>query len=402
MSYSVLNLETDLTGVTHGTTLNSIVNLQGIINRAARQLLLDVDPQETKRYGQLPQVFETVYQYAAPADLKGNAIFDIRPQTPRRPYDIYLQNYSQAFDINKNNSVLNSFNIDFSSGVKTLLVDANFLTAPTVINDAASLSGNGTWGVGGGATALVVDNINYIADGGSLQLNLSAGQSSGYVENSTINPVNISAQLNQGTLFLWTYLPVATNFSSVTLWWGSSAGNYYSQTATVAQNNVAFQNGWNLLSFAWNGATVTGTPDPTKINYLRVTWNYNSTLQTAVRLNFVTSAPGTILVVGYYSKYLFRNISGIWIEQTSDPSDLINLDTDSYNLLFNLVCYMVAQQTQGLDALFYDADYFLGAYNAGVARYKALYKSEKQLPQSTYYGMKTPGYTKYINRQNPF
>jgi hypothetical protein len=402
MSYSVLNLQTDLTGVAHGTTLNSIVNLTGVINRAARQLILDVDPQETKRYAQLPQVFTGVWQYAAPADLKGNAIFDIRPQTPRLPFDLYLQQYSQAFDINKNNSILDSFNIDFSSGVKTILINSNALVTPTVVNDAATLAGNGTWGVGGGATALVVDNINYIADGGSLKFNLSAGQSSGYVENTASSAVDISAQLNQGTLFLWTYMPVAASITSVNLRWGSSTGNYYNQTATVAQNGVAFQNGWNLLSFAWNGAAVTGVPDPTKITYMRVTWNYDSTLQTGIGLNWITSAPGTIMVVGYYSKYLFRNVSGVWIEQTSNASDLINLDTDSYNLLFNLVGYMVAQQTQGLDALFYDADYFLGAYNAGVARYKALYKTEKQLPQSTYYGMTRPGYTKFINKKSPF
>jgi hypothetical protein len=359
-------------------------------------MLLDLDPQETKRYAQLPQVFSNVYKYAAPVDLKGNGIFDLRPQAPRQSFDLYVQSYSQAFDVNKDMSLLNSFNIDFSSGIKTLLIDSNFLTAPTVINDIASLTTNGAWSVGGGATALAVDNINYQAQGGSLQFNLAAGQASGYIENSTSRAIDISAQLNQGTQFLWVYLPTASAITSVTLRFGSSATAYYTQTVTVAQNNIAFQNGWNLLSFAWNTSTVVGVPNPVLITYTRVTLNYNSTLQTAVRVNYLTSASGTILIAGYYSKYLFRNVAGTWIEQTSDPSDLINLDTESYNLLFNLVCYLIAQQTQGLDALFYDANFFLGGYNAGVARYKALYKSEKQPPQSTYYEMPNPNFAKYL------
>lgn len=402
MSYSILNLKTDLTGVSHGTTLNQINNLNGVITRAARQVLLDLDPQEMKRYTQLPQVFEGVFQYAAPTDLKGQKIFDIRPQTPRQPFDIYLQQYSQAFDLAKDLSLVNGFNVDFNTGAKTLLVNSNFLIQPTNLNYASSLTGNGTWAVGGGATALAVDNINYIANGGSLQFNLSAGQSTGYLETTGSASVDISAQLNQGTLFLWTYLPTGASFSNINLRWGSSSSNYYSQNATLAQNGVAFQNGWNLIPFNWNGATVTGSPDSTKITYLRITWIYNSTLQTAVRLNNIRSANGTILVVGYYSNYLFRDaITGAWQETVTDDSNLINLATESYNILFNMVCYMVTQQTQGLDALFYDAAYFLGQYNAGLERYKSMYKSEIQLPQSTYYSPPNPGYSKYINRGNP-
>ncbi len=133
---------------------------------------------------------------------------------------------------------------------------------------------------------------------------------------------------------------------------------------------------------------------------MRVTWTYDSTLQTAVGLNLIESTIGTILVVGYYSKYLFRNVAGTWIEKTTDPSDSINLDVESYNLLFNLVAYLTTQQLQGLDAQFGDASFFLGAYNQGVARYKSMYKSEVQLPQSSYYTPPQPSYSKYLNGRN--
>ena len=49
MAYNVLTLKADLSGILHGTTLNEITNITGVINRSGHQVLLDIDPQETKR-----------------------------------------------------------------------------------------------------------------------------------------------------------------------------------------------------------------------------------------------------------------------------------------------------------------------------------------------------------------
>src|SRR5690348_1761998 len=98
MSYSILNLKQDLTGIIHGTSLNQIQNLNGVINRAARQVLMDVDPQETKRWTQfVTPIYDQVFDYAVPTDLKGNAIIDIFPQVERTLRDVYLQRYNQTF-----------------------------------------------------------------------------------------------------------------------------------------------------------------------------------------------------------------------------------------------------------------------------------------------------------------
>ena len=104
MSYSVQQLKVDLEGVLHGTTTNEITNINGLINRAARQLLLDLDAQETKRTVEFTTpIFNTVTDYAIPADVKGNKLIDIRPQVKRIPRDIWTQAYNQAFDIAKQN-----------------------------------------------------------------------------------------------------------------------------------------------------------------------------------------------------------------------------------------------------------------------------------------------------------
>ena len=52
----ITRLLNDLTGIMSGTTLNQITNPYGAINRAASQLLLDCDPQETIRITPISKV----------------------------------------------------------------------------------------------------------------------------------------------------------------------------------------------------------------------------------------------------------------------------------------------------------------------------------------------------------
>jgi len=174
MSYSIVNLKSDLEGVLHGTTTNQITNLDGLINRAARQLLLDIDPQETKRITELAnQIFYQVYDYALPTDVKGNKIIDIRPQTTRYPRDVYNQDYNQQFDVLKSWTFNNQFTINFNASVKTIRINSPLLPQGTVVNQISGVTDNGTFSVGGGASSIETNNINFINFGGSVQFNLS-------------------------------------------------------------------------------------------------------------------------------------------------------------------------------------------------------------------------------------
>lgn len=397
MAYSITNVLADLEGVLHGTTVNQITNTFGIYNRAARKLLLDLDPQETKRI--LPfanPIFTDVFDYAIPVDLKGNKVIDIRPQVNRTAIDIWQQSYNQAFDVSKLASFNNQFTVNFNTGIKTIRIEAPFLPPPVPLNLADSITGNGTWSTAGAASNLSVNNQNFVSSSSSLQFDLAALGASGSLVNSTSQAQNIANMLNQGTLFLYTYLPTGSNFTSVELQWGSSAGDYYSRTVTLTQQNTAFQNGWNLLAYNWLGATVVGAPDPTAITYLNVVWNYNGTAQTGVLLDSITANLGSILEVEYYSKYLFRDATtGAFQETVTNLSNLVNLDTESYQLFFNLVAYFAVQQQQGIDAVAFDGNFFLQQYNEGLEKYKSMYKSEVQKPKSVYYLQPKPGYNKF-------
>lgn len=402
MAYDITALKTDLSSIAHGSSLNQVQNINALIYRAARQVLEDVDPQETIRITPFTSaIYNSVYDYSLPVDLKGNKIIDIAPQVNRMNQDIFPQKYNQDFDVNKLLSLTDSMTIQFNSSLKTIRINAPTITVGTVLNQCDATNSNGLWIAGGGATALTVDNINYVSGGGSLQFNLSAGQPTGYLENSTMNGVDLSGHLNQSTLFLYTYMPTASNVTSVNLRWGTDASNYYSVSATTTQENTAFINGWNLLAFNWLGATVVGMPTVTNIKYARVTWTYNSTLQTAMRLDNIISNLGNIMNLEYYSKYIFRDVTtGAYQETVTDDSNLINLDTESYNLLFNKTAFYMAQQMQGLDALFYDANFFDTEYQKALTRYMAQYKSQVQKPQSKYYVKPTPSYQKWLSGRN--
>lgn len=399
MSYSVADLKNDITATLHGTTDNQVQNFNGAINRAARQLLLDIDPQETKRQVEFVNpIFNTVFDYPLAADVKGNKIIDIYPQVQRIPQDIWTQAYNQAFDVAKQNifSMANMFTINFNSSLKTIRINAPFLNPPIIINQADSITNNGTWSTAGNASNLTVNNTNFAQGAGSLQFDTLIGDN--IVENSTMTAVNLSEVVDQASLFVWVYVPTGASLVQVELQWGSSLSDTYEVTVTQNQQGTAFVNGWNLCQFVWAGATINGTPDPSDIEYVRVTLTTTADM-TACKVNGIDSILGTILNYSYYSKYMFRNAStGAYQETVLDDSDLINLDTESFNLLTYQVLYLVTQQQQGLDASFYDGSFAKNAYDAGVIRYKAQYKSELQKPQSSFYDMPDTSYNKYLGR----
>lgn len=404
MAYSITNLINDMQGAMHGTTINQVTNLYGIFNRAARDVVQAIDAQETKRIVLTGSpIFNGVWDYPIPPDLKGNKVIDLRPQWLRLPGDKWLQDYNQQFDMLKNNSGQPDFTINFNTSIKSLRINSPNLISGVTLNQVDGITSNGTWAVGGGASNLRVDNQNFVTGAASLAFDLAAGPTTAYLENSTMGTNNIASQINQATLFLYTYFPVASGITSVELRWGSSSSDYYAVTTTQTQQSTVFQNAWDLLSFNWYGATVVGAPNPANITYLRVTWNYDGVAQTAVRLDAIQSIVGRFLELEYYSKFLFRNsITGAYQETVTSDSDLVNLDTDSYNIFYNRVMYLAAQQVQGIDMTFGDGPFFEKEYLQGVQRYKAMYKSEVQKPRTNYYVPSGPGYDQYFGTWRSF
>ncbi len=400
MAYDVAQLKTDIASILHGTTLNSIQNIDQLIFRGASELLEDVDPQETKRIVELASpLYDKVFDYPLPSDLKGNKIVDIRPQVRRNPGDRFSQQYNEDFDLSKDFSNSPSLTINFNNGIKTIRLQNNSLLPGILVNEGDSISQNGTWSLGGDAINLTEDNVNYASGSGSLKFDLTGATGVGFIENSTMSAVNLTRDFNQGSEFLFSFLPYIaglTPFTSLDLFWGSSPTDYYSRSVTVNQALNAFENGWNLLDYTWVNAPTTGTPNPAAINYIRVTFNYNiGTPVPNVRIDSVNSRLGAIWEIEYYSKYLFKDlITGAFKETTTSDNDLINLDTETYMLLTNKCAHLAAQQNGGTDGYF-DIQYYENQYIKSLRRYQGMYKSEIIKPQQRYYTVKGNNYRRW-------
>ena len=391
--YTVTNLITDLGSVIHGTKPNKIPNVYGHINRAARQVLQDVDPKETQRIVSLPQVFNSVFDYPAPADLKGDRFIDLRPQAGRKPSDIFFQDYAQTFDANKLSSLSNAVYTQWNTGVKTLRIEAPTLITPLTLTATDTLTG---WSATAGAQNLSLDTQYNVAGGGAIQFDLAAGSSTGSIQISTLPAIDVTTHVNIDTEYYWVYLPLASAITSLDFKWGSDyTANYYHLTVTTTQQGTAFQNGWNLIALPWASATKVGTPVVTAFDAVQLTVAYNSYLQTGLKFCNLTSNTGSIFELQYYSKYLFRDASTNAFQESvtdaTDNSKVINLDTDSYNLLFNKTAYFVAQALQGGDAG-YDAVFFDTEYENGLKRYRGQNPSEAAIKTETYYSLPRGGF----------
>jgi hypothetical protein len=380
MSVSISTLKDDLRGIVHGTTVDKITNLYGIINRAAGELLLDVDLMETKRIVTLSQVFNSIYDYSAPADLKGNRIIDLRPQAGRKG-EVWPQRFNQWFDKKKWLKNQNQFTIQHNTGVKSLRIDAPFLTAPIILSATNSTTG---WAVGGTASSLSVDT-NYMVDGvGCLQFNVGIG--TGYIESSTLPIIDLTGHEQIAQEFFWAYFPSAP--TSVNLRWGSSTSAYYSGSATIQADGTAFRAGWNNITIPWSSAIATGSPTITSYDTIRFTV-IAPTAMTGVKFCTPKSIMGQYLEAEYYSKYFFRNpntnaFQEKVVDDSSDIETLLNLDTEGYGIFIAKLSELIFQQLQGDNAKV-ESEKYEQKYRKLLMRYKNLYPSEVQFAQEAYY-----------------
>jgi hypothetical protein len=152
MSYSITQLKTDLSAKLHGTSLNRVENVDGLIDNAARHFLRDVDPPETIRSSSLTDLATTTsyYTYTAPEDLKGRKVIDIR-STTLDDTSLTKGKYIQAVydtDFNQKRYV-GSFAVEFDSGTKLIKYKTAYLETDTLevfyYSQYLFQSSGGTW-----------------------------------------------------------------------------------------------------------------------------------------------------------------------------------------------------------------------------------------------------------------
>jgi hypothetical protein len=391
MSYTIGDVENDLEGRLHGTSVSSVTNLNSVYRRAAMNLLNKIDPEPTRVIGQIT-LYDKVYDYASPTDLKQNRIIDIRPQSDsnqeRDADDNLRQKLSKDFDRGKE-SASSWVTTMFNKGTKYLRISKRFSPGATSLDSLDETTG---WSAGSSASGLVAEDI--IFERGGLQFDLAVSGSTGYIENSSIDEVDLSDFENKSAAFITLYIPSAAALAAITniiLRWGNSDSVYFSQTITTAHLG-ALKVGKNLLRFDWNGATETGSVDASAIDYARTTVTYDGTAISGLIVSDLFFSLGRIHDIEYYSQFLFNN-AGTWGSTPSNTETEINLDEPSYNLFVDEVTLEAVQQLQG-EAASADANAMRlklnGLDGAGGAykEYKSNNPNQTTKPQTRTYNLR--------------
>jgi hypothetical protein len=399
MSFSIQDAKSELEAMLHGTTLAQVVNVDGVFNRAARQLMLDVDPQETKRI--LPMdspIYYQIFDYSIPEDIKGNKVIDLIPLQQSYKRDIIYSTYNQNFDVYKKSSPTNELSIISNTGYKYMRVNYNNKSLTKVLDQVSGVNNNGLWVASGTASNLMVNN--QVTNSNIPTVSFDATTGTATLTNATLGAQDLSGHFDQGSTFFTFYLPDSSLITSVAIKIGSSSTDYYVSSPLTKQfNNFDIKDGYNQFGVIFANMTKVGNPDLTKINYFQINAIFNANAY-GVAFCQIQNSLGFLFDIEYYSKYLFRNnITGVWQEKVLSDSDLINLDTESYNLFLYQAAFLCVQQALGQDAG-YDTNIFLDKYNQALIRYKKMYKSELQKVQQPYYQLPRRGYNGILGSGN--
>lgn len=347
--YTRTTLKSDILTGLSGSITDTNINV--LLNRAVRDVLSDLDIRSSRRKSALsPNLFNDIFQYTCPTDLKGYKIIDVNPQIDRNRYDNWRLTSYEEFERLKEDQ-----RVDYGGEPirirKTLwqgenliaLKDNDFtrklLISKPIDDDSVVLNpldAVGDWVVFGDGENLTKDSSNYVKGSASLNWDISsAGGTTAGISNASITTYDVTDYLIEGSVFVWAYLSSATDVTNFIIRLGSSASVYYTITVTTDSEGGSFVDGWNLIRFDFVDKSATGTPDDDDMDYiaLYMTKDSGKTSETDYRFDNIVMKKGDHYDVIYYSKYLWQNSSGTYIENSTADTDLVNADTEEVNLI---------------------------------------------------------------------
>ena len=382
---TVESFKSDLIRKLHGTSLSKVQSTNNTLAEAGRNVLARLDPQETMRVATIENaLFDDVTSYTCPSDLKGDKVIDIQPQTGRTRSQNYTKVLVEEFSRKQNKR---DFNILYKNGTKFFRIKEDVKPDKKLLSEVNSTTG---WSVGDSGTNLTLDSLSYITGSKSLNFDIDTSSTTAYIENSTLDAVDLSTEDSQSSAFVWVYIPDASKVTNFIGRLGNNSSNYYSKTITTTHDAQAFADGWNLLRFDFDGATETGTVDWSAIDYFRLTITHDQTGDTDFRIDSITVGIGELFEMVYYSDAIFKGTDGVYKTVPTAGTDVIQLETDAYNVMLYECAYLLSQELQGENGGF-DESYFdkmlhgdgrrVGLYK----RYHMNYPSQNKKARSSYY-----------------
>lgn len=393
MLHTVGQAKDEIQALLQGQILSKVGNLNGALERAARTTVQQADVPEAS--GTQPiTLFGGVYYYPAPTTIFGGAINLIRRQgdasTPwDYNYKVPIDEFTRGKKYLPNGYMMD---LEYRNGTGVIGITTPN-TSPELIVDPQNEVGN--WVVGGSASGLAQDTTNYFNQPASLRFNLT-GVSSGYIEETMDNAVDLSTYQGVGTVFLAINTPSSALLTSIELQIGSSSGNYTAVTQTTGFLGSWIANNWLLVAFDLSTGADTGTPDYSAIDYLRVTVNHTGTLTNFRVGGLFTSLPTPHEILFQSSAIFLATGASAPTQTITGDGDTIVLNDASYNIYIHESALTIAIQQGGtlesgyiqtLRGILYGSGTDMGLY----ALYRADNPSEQLRTIGSYYDADSGG-----------
>ncbi len=343
--YTVAQLKDAVSGILSGLNLSNVVNLDGAVARSARTLVQKADIIEASGRSEFT-LYDGVYDYAAPTAIFGGTVFDFRPQgVSRQTSDDAYKQPIQEFDRTKAllpNGV--SLTFEYDKGVPIMRVASARATPRDVLDSQSDTSG---WTASGSASGLTKDETDYYDTPASLRFTCT-GASTGILT-KTISTSDLSDYKGVGVVFLAIKIPAAnasTDLTSVAIRLGSSAAAYTTVTALTGFLAAWTVNDWLLVALDLSTGTDTGSPDYTKIDYVRLAFAHGATM-TNFRVGGLWLSLPTPYELLYGSAAIFMSSGSSPSRSITSDADQILLNDAAYTLFEYETARTIAQQQGG-------------------------------------------------------
>lgn len=334
---TVEQLKLDVSRILTGIDLDEVADVERSFQAAVSTTIQKAPILEAS--GREPiMLYDGVTTYNAPDTIFGGALVDLRPQgIPRQPWDDVEKQPMMRFDLNKEWVTPCGYKVTFESRKKNILmrIAQNFAQQKITLD---SMTDTDDWVLSGNATGLALDSTVFYQQPASLRFNLTAAGASATLTKTLDNAIDLTDYVGVGVMFLAIYMPnqsATSPITSVTVNVGSSSVNYYSVTETEGFLGAFYKNDFLLVALDLSGATTTGTPVVTAINYLQVIIDFDGTATANVRVgDLFISLPSNHEIL-FYSPAVFVHNDG-------DASTIITDDTDE--ILFHPAAYNIYVQ----------------------------------------------------------
>lgn len=351
MLKTVGQLKDRLSATLEGVNVDTINDLNGALEQAARTLLQQVSiPEATGR--QAVTLYGQITDYEASGTIFGTSLVDFRPQgISRAVSDKVYKKPIEVFDRTKHD-LPNGYTltVEYKDGVAILRVGTpNTLPSATLdaIDDVTD------WTVAGSASALTLDETVYYKRPASFRF-LLTGASTGTLTKS-IDSQDLSEYEDVGVAFVAIRTPSVANLTSVTLRLGSASGAYDEVSVTEGFLGAWSADEWTVLAFDFSTAVSTGVPDWSAIDYAQIRVAHGASIT-----NFRV---GTLFISLPLPHELIYETAAIFKATNGNPSQTISDDTDE--ILLTDSAYLLYEKESAINVEPKRTDIQLKLYGSG-------------------------------------